>query len=79
MKYIEGQVLLAQAYVMRSCARIQSGVYRNRVVYKGLPNPGEPHEQRLTSEELLQDEHETLDRHIQRLSELVDNLYKEGK
>ena len=67
-EYLDGQFQRAQAYVLYFHARIVSGAYKLRLgkVFHGLSNCA------MTEEELLQDELDTMNRHIQHMTEIMN-------
>lgn len=60
------------AYVVYFNARIQSGAYKTRQVFKGGHNGPQ-----LTEQELLEDELKTMLTHINRMNEAIDEMCKE--
>lgn len=69
MEICKAQIAVEQAYVAYFQARIQSGSYKTRVVMKG--GYGDDKE-RMTKDELLDDELATMLRHIHRMNEIID-------
>lgn len=66
---IEHQIRQCQLRAQVSALRIQSGVYKTRIVHKGS------HDGPLYNEaELLDDEFKTMDRHLHRADDLIDTL-----
>jgi len=75
MTYLEGQFEIEKAYVAYFQARIQSGAYKARVghAWRGLSTEQTP----LTLDEILDDELETMHRHIDRMNELLEAMLPE--
>lgn len=65
---LQSQLAVRQAYVTYFDARIRSGVYKSRMVTKGIGGP------QFTEDELLQDELATMLRHIHMMNELSDEI-----
>jgi len=69
VEYLDGQMEVTKGYIAYFHARIVSGAYKERV---GHVFHGTLGENPFTEEEVLQDEIETMHRHIKRLKELID-------
>lgn len=68
MRYIEGQIALTQAHILRCHAEIVSGAYKQRQQFHGTGNVP------LSDEEKLADRMQVIGSHIHHLSELVERL-----
>jgi hypothetical protein len=69
MTFLEGQIVERQALITLYQTRILSGVYKNRKVYHGV-NFKHP----FTDEEKLDDEINILEKHVEILHRLVEQL-----
>ena len=73
MKYIEAQILLRMAYVLRHHALIVSGGYKLKKKSHGTITNNGP---QFTEEELLADANDTMLRQVEILSETIDHFGK---
>ena len=67
---IQGQFAIHQSYVMYFQARIQSGAYKTRKRFHGRFDG-----KQFTEEELLADEIQTMERHIQLMQECINSMH----
>ena len=73
MKFREGQIHWLNALILKKHATIVSGAYKSRVVYHGT---SQNEDNRLTEEELLQDELRAMQAQIDWLDDAVNGLCK---
>jgi hypothetical protein len=72
MTILEGQILQCQAYVNWYQTRILSGVYKSRIVRRGSAD-SQGHII-LSERELLEDEINTMHRHIEIMGECINHF-----
>ena len=70
LEICKAQLMVEAAYVQYFQARIVSGVYKTREVYHG--GYGDPNRVRLSEQELLEDELNTMHAHIRRMNEIIE-------
>jgi hypothetical protein len=69
--YMFGELLTLQSRVISRQTRILSGEYKNRKIFHG-------NNIEFSENEKLQDEFNTMNRHIETMQEITDNFHKSG-